>query len=47
MGMVDHRFDIVDRATFRNGMSRLGASVNVVTTYQSTNWMTPPSWIGE
>lgn len=32
MGMVDHRFDIVDRATFRSGMSRLGASVNVVTT---------------
>lgn len=32
MGMENHRFDIVDRATFRNGMSRLGASVNVVTT---------------
>ena len=32
MGMVDHRFDIVDKAAFRNGMSRLGAAVNVVTT---------------
>lgn len=32
MGMVDHRFDIVDKATFRNGMSRLGAAVSVVTT---------------
>lgn len=30
--MVDHRFDIVDKATFRNGMSRLGAAVSVVTT---------------
>jgi flavin reductase len=32
MGMVDHRFNIVDKATFRNGMSRLGAAVSVVTT---------------
>ncbi|UXO85536.1 flavin reductase [Brucella intermedia] len=32
MNMVDHRFDIVDKTTFRNGMSRLGSAVNVVTT---------------
>lgn len=32
MNMVNHRFDIVDKATFRNGMSRLGSAVNVVTT---------------
>ncbi len=32
MGMVDHRFNIVDRDVFRNGMSRLGSAVNVVTT---------------
>lgn len=32
MGMVDHRFDIVDKDAFRNGMSRLGAAVSVVTT---------------
>lgn len=32
MNMVDHRFEIVDKATFRNGMSRLGSAVNVVTT---------------
>ncbi|NLS00825.1 FMN reductase [Rhizobium sp. P38BS-XIX] len=32
MTMVDHRFDIVDKATFRNGMSRLGSAVSVVTT---------------
>lgn len=32
MNMVDHRFDIIDKATFRNGMSRLGSAVNVVTT---------------
>ena len=32
MTLVDHRFDIVDKATFRNGMSRLGSAVNVVTT---------------
>lgn len=32
MNMVDHRFDIVDPATYRNGMSRLGTSVSVVTT---------------
>lgn len=30
--MVDHRFDVVDKTTFRNGMSRLGSAVNVVTT---------------
>lgn len=32
MNMVDHRFDIVDPTTYRNGMSRLGTSVSVVTT---------------
>ncbi|MDZ7874026.1 MAG: flavin reductase [Rhizobium sp.] len=32
MNMLDHGFDIVDRTTFRNGMSRLGSSVNVVST---------------
>lgn len=32
MNMVDHRIDIVDKAAFRNGMSRLGSAVNVVTT---------------
>lgn len=32
MNMVNHRFDIVDKPTFRNGMSRLGSAVNVVTT---------------
>jgi flavin reductase len=32
MKMLDHRFDFVDKATFRNGMSRLGTSVNVVST---------------
>lgn len=32
MNMVNRRFDIVDKATFRNGMSRLGSAVNVVTT---------------
>ena len=32
MGMADHHFDIVDKTRFRNGMSRLGASVNIVTT---------------
>lgn len=32
MNMVDHRFGIVDKTTFRNGMSRLGSAVNVVTT---------------
>lgn len=32
MGIMDHHFDIVDKAAFRNGMSRLGASVSVVTT---------------
>lgn len=32
MNMVEHRFGIVDKATFRNGMSRLGSAVNVVTT---------------
>lgn len=30
--MVDHPFDSVDQATFRNGISRLGTAVNVVTT---------------
>lgn len=32
MNMLDRRFDIVDKTTFRNGMSRLGTSVNVVST---------------
>lgn len=32
MGMADHHFDIVDKTRFRDGMSRLGASVNIVTT---------------
>ncbi|WP_374833760.1 flavin reductase [Paenochrobactrum pullorum] len=32
MGIVDHRFDIVDKATFRNGMSRLGSAVNITST---------------
>lgn len=32
MNMVKHRFGSVDKATFRNGMSRLGSAVNVVTT---------------
>jgi flavin reductase len=30
--MMDRRFDAVDTAAFRNGMSRLGAAVSVVTT---------------
>lgn len=32
MNMVNHRFDIVDKDTFRNGMSRLGSAASVVTT---------------
>jgi len=32
MGMLDHRFGIVGKAEFRDGMSRLGAAVSVVTT---------------
>lgn len=32
MGMMDHRFDIVDKSAFRDGMSRLGSAVSVVTT---------------
>lgn len=32
MTMVDDRLDLVDQATYRNGMSRLGTSVSVVTT---------------
>jgi flavin reductase len=35
MGMVDRHFDIVDQATFRNGVSRLGTAVSVVTTQLS------------
>ena len=31
MGMMDHRFDIMNKAAFRNGMSRLGSAVNVIT----------------
>lgn len=30
--MLDHRFDIVEKARFRDGMARLGAAVSVVTT---------------
>lgn len=33
--MIDRRYDVVDRAAFRNGMSRLGAAVSVVTTSSS------------
>ena len=29
---MDHRFDVLDKARFRNGMSRLGSAVSVVTT---------------
>ncbi len=32
MTMLDYRFDVVDRARFRDGMSRLGSAVSVVTT---------------
>jgi flavin reductase len=32
MSTMDHHFDIVDQATFRNGISRLGTAVSVVTT---------------
>ncbi|PWE52340.1 FMN reductase [Metarhizobium album] len=32
MNMAKHRFGIVDTDTFRNGMSRLGSAVSVVTT---------------
>lgn len=32
MNMVNHRFEIVDKAAFRSGMSRLGSAVSVVTT---------------
>ena len=32
MNMVNQRFGIVAKTTFRNGMSRLGSAVNVVTT---------------
>lgn len=32
MNMMNHRFESVDQTTFRNGMSRLGSAVNVVTT---------------
>ncbi|AMD60346.1 hypothetical protein AWN88_19345 [Agrobacterium tumefaciens] len=32
MDVVNHRFGIVDKTTFRNGMSRLGSAVSVVTT---------------
>lgn len=32
MTMLDHRFDSVDKATYRNGMARLGSAVSVVTT---------------
>ena len=32
MNVVEQCFDVVDKATFRDGMSRLGSAVNVVTT---------------
>jgi flavin reductase len=32
MSKVDHDFNIVDQAMFRNGISRLGSAVSVVTT---------------
>jgi flavin reductase len=32
MDMMNHHLDIVDKSTFRNGMSRLGSAVKVVTT---------------
>ena len=32
MGIADHRFNLVDKTTFRNGMSRLGSAVNVAST---------------
>jgi len=32
MGIMDHHFDTVESREFRNGMSRLGAAVNIVTT---------------
>lgn len=32
MNVVNRRFDLVDKAKFRNGMSRLGSAVSVVTT---------------
>lgn len=32
MNMMDQRFDTVDQTTFRNGMSRLGSAVSVITT---------------
>lgn len=32
MGIADHRFNIVDKATFRNGMSRLGSAVSITST---------------
>lgn len=32
MNMLHHPFEIVDKSMFRNGMSRLGSSVNVVST---------------
>lgn len=32
MNVMNHRFDNVDKTAFRNGMSRLGSAVSVVTT---------------
>ncbi|WP_313606627.1 flavin reductase [Rhizobium sp.] len=32
MNITTYRFDVVEKAAFRNGMSRLGTSVSVVTT---------------
>lgn len=35
--IVDRPFELVDRTTFRNGMSRLGSAVSVVTTLAGGN----------
>ena len=32
MGMIEHSFNVVDKAKFRDGVSRLGSSVSVATT---------------
>lgn len=36
MGIVDHRFNIVDKATFRSGMSRLGSAVSIISTIHNS-----------
>lgn len=35
--MLDHPFDVVDKASFRDGVSRLGSAVSVVTTTSGGN----------